>query len=267
MTQTLLDLESRVALLEKRIRRGRLAGTLVCVMAIAIVLSALQEPSDQGAPGRFTEIDVERLNIVEPDGTLALVIANKPRLPDVIVGGVEHDTGRKGTRGPGMLFFNHKGDECGGLTYSSFEREGEGEESGGYRAGAHFSFDQYQNDQVVFLSYQDDGTSRRSGLYVVDRPTHPNIHEVLEMRRQLAEGTPEEQAKIQNGLREAQARGELGAQRVFVGSDSGAALVRLRDSLGRDRLRMSVDGDNEACIEFLDEEGVVVLRLPENGGP
>jgi hypothetical protein len=162
-----------------------------------------------------------------------------------------------------MLFFNHKGDETGGLTYSSFERGGDQTGQGGYQAGAHFSFDQYQNDQVVLLSYADDGVNRRSGLYVVDRPTNPNIYEILEMRRQMTDGTDEERARIQAELREAQARGELGAQRVFVGSDSGNAMVRLRDTLGRDRIRMSVNADNIACIEFLDEAGNVVERMPD----
>jgi len=263
MTDPIHALEQRIAALEGRITRVRIASACLAGLAIAAGLAAFQSPDDQNTKQRFTEIDVERINIVEPDGTLALVIANKPRLPDVIVGGVEHDTGRQGSRGPGMLFFNHKGDESGGLTYSSFEREGGAEGGTDYQAGAHFSFDQYQNDQVVFLSYADDGRSRRSGLYVVDRPTNPSIHEILEMRRLMSEGTEEDRARIQNELREAQARGELGAQRVFVGSDAGNAMVRLRDTLGRDRIRMSVNADNIACIEFLDEKGDVVERIPE----
>ncbi len=260
------DLEQRVFDLERRIRRAVRCTAALAALVAAVVLFAFQSAPNQAAlqeMQRFTEIDVERLNIVEPDGRLALVIANKPRLPDVIVGGVEHDTGRKGSRGPGMLFFNHKGDESGGLTYSSFEREDDDAGAARYQASAHFSFDQYQNDQVVFLSYADDGTNRRSGLYVVDRPTHPNIHEVLEMRRQMTEGTDEDRARIQNELREAQSHGELGAQRVFIGSDSGTAMVRLKDSLGRDRIRMSVNADNVASIEFLDEAGNVVMRIPE----
>src|SRR5688572_7965340 len=115
------ELEARILSLEVRVRRGRFFAVFFCLLAGAVMLAAFQSPEVQNAKQRFTEIDVERLNIVEPDGRLSLVLANKPRLPDVIVGGVEHDTGRKGTRGPGMLFFNHKGDECGGLTYSSFE--------------------------------------------------------------------------------------------------------------------------------------------------
>lgn len=262
MSESQRDLEARVILLEKRLQRGRMTGGGILILVCAAALAAFAGPRNQDQKQRFTEIDVERINVVEPDGRLALVIANRPRLPDVIVGGVEHDTGRRGTRGPGMLFFNHKGDESGGLTYSSFEQPADAEGEAKYQAGAHFSFDQYQNDQVVFLSYADDGENRRSGLYVVDRPRNPNIHEILELRRLMNEGTDEERARIRGELSEAQARGELGAQRVFVGSDSGTAMVRLRDTLGRDRIRMSVNADNLASIEFLDEEGAVVMRIP-----
>ena len=79
-------------------------------------------------PQKFEVIDVQRINVVEPDGRFALVIANTSRLPQPIIGGKEHPTGRTG---PGMLFFNGKGDECGGLVYTSREKDGR------YAAGAH----------------------------------------------------------------------------------------------------------------------------------
>ena len=55
------------------------------------------------------------LDLFRLDGRRALVIANAPRLPEAIIGGKERKTGRTG---PGMLFLNGKGDECGGLVYT-----------------------------------------------------------------------------------------------------------------------------------------------------
>jgi hypothetical protein len=39
--------------------------------------------------------------------------------------------------------------------------------------------------------------------------------------------------------------------------------VSLRDRTGKDRLRLSVDADNEPHLEFLDEKGAVTQRIPE----
>lgn len=53
------------------------------------------------------------------------------------------------------------------------------------------------------------------------------------------------------------------AQRIFVGSDDETAMVRLRDRAGRDRIRLSVRPQGTAQLEFLDEAGKIVERLPK----
>ena len=42
-----------------------------------LALTAFQSQSTQ--PTKFAEIDVERINIVEPDGKLRMVLSNRPR--------------------------------------------------------------------------------------------------------------------------------------------------------------------------------------------
>ena len=54
------------------------------VMAI-LVLAAFRRPSAAGNT-KFEEIAVERINVVEKDGKLRLVIANRARLPDPVIG-------------------------------------------------------------------------------------------------------------------------------------------------------------------------------------
>jgi hypothetical protein len=217
-----------------------------------VFLTAAQPAPPQ--KGRFAEIDAERINILQPDGKLALVLANDQRLPGPIVGGREIKSGR---RAAGILFFNGKGDESGGLTYASREKDA------AYEAGGHFSFDQYNNDQVVFLSYQDNGKSRGTGLYVVDRPVKPTVADLLEMRRAIEVATGEERTRLERQMREAKERGDFGTQRVFVGSADRTAMGRLRDTAGRDRIRLVVDSENVARIEILDEKGAVVHSIPE----
>src|SRR5438034_11145340 len=60
-------------------------------------------------------LSVERLNIVDSAGHLALVISNAARLPGVTLSGVEHARPRGRVGSAGMLFFNAAGDEVGGL--------------------------------------------------------------------------------------------------------------------------------------------------------
>ena len=64
---------------------------------------------------KFEEIDVERINIVEKDGQLKMVISNKARQHPGIVNGkvIKRDYPRP----PGLIFFNQLGDEMGGLVY------------------------------------------------------------------------------------------------------------------------------------------------------
>src|SRR5713101_3458560 len=89
---------------------------------------------------RFDEIDVQRINIVEKDGRVRLVIANADRQAVTVVGGKEILPDRK--REAGLIFFNDEGDENGGLTY------GGRTENGVARASAGLSFDQYQQDET-----------------------------------------------------------------------------------------------------------------------
>lgn len=240
-------LSHRVQQLERRLRIQQRVMAAALALVSTVATAAFQSKE---ANGRFAELTVERLNVVEPDGQLVLTIANTARLPDPLVAGKTVDTARTG---PGIIFFDGKGWEVGGLTYSTRETEG-----GGYRAGGHFAFDQFRNDQVVYLNYSDDGKRKNAGLYVVDRARTPRIDELLALRAQAQQASPEERKAIEEKMR------ATSAQRIFVGSDEETAMVRLRDRAGRDRIRLSVNPQGVAQLEFLDETGKVVEKLPKS---
>ncbi len=242
MTDATLD--TRIEQLERRLRLHQRI-TAAAVLIVAGVGAAAFQSKD--TTGRFSELTVERLNVVEPDGQLVLAIANKDRLPDPLIAGRTVETARTG---PGILFFDGRGWEVGGLTYNTRETEN------GYRASGHFAFDQYRNDQVVYLNYSDDGKRKNAGLYVVDRARTPRIDELLAMREQAQKASAEERKVIEEKMR------GTSAQRIFVGSDEETAMVRLRDRAGRDRIRLSVNPQGLAQLEFLDESGRVIDKLP-----
>jgi len=82
-------------------------ATIVCAALFTLLFARVSGTQT------FEEIDVERINIVETTGELRMVISNQERQHPGIVNGktIERETARP----PGMIFFNHLGDEMGGL--------------------------------------------------------------------------------------------------------------------------------------------------------
>lgn len=127
---------------------------------LAFVLIGANKPQ----PTVFDEIRVHRIDVVEPDGTLRMVIANKNRLPPVIIKGVEHPEAGEPRPQAGMLFYNDEGSENGGLIFGGRKDEkGEVVDSGGS-----LSFDKYGAGQIIQLAGVDDRDDRFAGLGVND---------------------------------------------------------------------------------------------------
>ena len=225
--------------------------TLALVTACATAFRRSPEPKQ-----RFTEIDVERINVIEPDGKLRMVLSNRPRSIGPIYKG--QPFGYAGGTRPGIIFFNDEGTENGGLTFT-----GARDSTGRYRATSHFSFDQFNQDQILYFQYQDNNGQRRTGLTIADR-REDDIFEFVQrrdsierMRDTVARAAARRQLTApRNGI-------PLVAQRVYVGRDlAKSAIVNLSDRQGRTRLRMLVDSLGNPRVEFLNDSGRVVMRLP-----
>jgi hypothetical protein len=87
----------------------------------------------------FDTITVQRINVVEPDGTLRMVLTNNNRIPGVIVPGHEYaDYGnRKPTTAAGILFYDAQATESGGLTFGGRKDS----QTGRINRFGHLSFD------------------------------------------------------------------------------------------------------------------------------
>ena len=229
-------------------------GTMTIVAAAALVMAFQRAPEQKQ---RFTEIDVERINIVEPDGKLRMVLSNRPRSIGPIYQGKPF--GYAGGTRPGIIFFNDEGTENGGLTVTGARDSA----SGRYRATSHFAFDQFNQDQILYFQYQDNNGQRRTGLTIADR-ADIDIYEFVQQRdsiNRIADTTTRNAAlrrlsAPRNGV-------PLVAQRVYVGRDiAKSAIVNLSDPQGRTRLRMLVDSLGNPRVEFLNDSGRVVMKLP-----
>lgn len=213
-------------------------------------------PHDTVAVQHLGEIDVERINIVEPDGTRRLVISNKSRAPDPVIDGITFQ--REHPNPSGMIFYNEEGDECGGLVYTAMCEDGK------TFANAGIMFDQFKQDQTLGLIYTDTEGQRSAGLHVWDRPDTP-LAEVLS-RSAAIERMPDGPEKTR-ALEESRVQGAWGAQRVFVGkTPAREAVVNLRDGRNRPRLRLVVSTEGDARVEFLGADGEVVYQLPPGDG-
>ena len=246
--------EADVARMRRRMRLLELHAALSTIVILVLVVAAFRPPRTDAVD----VLDVKRINVLDDSGTPALVIAGVGRLPGPTFEGKEYAPELSGgrTTSAGMIFFNQRGDEVGGLTFAGRLTDG------GYEAGGSLTFDQFHQDQVVGVQYGDDGGDRSAGFHVWDRSTEVSIARILELvdARRTATGAARDSVE---GVIRALAANGLGAHRIFLGSENRTASLELQDPDGRTRLRLAVDSTGAARIEFLDAAGRVVTTLPE----
>lgn len=245
-----MDHHATLARLEREVRLLRRCAAVSLLGLLLLGGAAFQTAQRQ----RFQEIDVERINVVEPDGRLALVIANQERLPGVWMDGKEHGE-RSGING--IIFFNSEGDESGGLTHWS-ERTPQG-----IVAGGHLSMDRFESDQVVALNYTERPGFYGAGLRISDFPLG-NTKEWLAAQDSIERLPESERDAARQALRRRfMSEGKWEINRVFVGQEQGVAGMRIHDRAGRTRIRIAVDSLDVPRLEFLDAQGNVIHTLPE----
>jgi hypothetical protein len=214
------------------------SGVLTAAAAI-FLLSAATVPARQ----KIAVLDVERINIREPDGTLRMTISDAARSPGMIVKG--HEYPHPDRRSAGMIFFNDEGTENGGLIFSGREVNGRRSSVGS------LTFDRYEQDQVVQMMGSQEGPDKSAGLLVNDQPdTLMDFPALVRTRNMPADQRRAELIKAHFGGTR---------NRLFAGrAEDGAAQVALKDAAGHERLILAVAPDGTASIRFLDENGKVV---------
>jgi hypothetical protein len=231
-------------------RQLRLLQAYAALSFCGLVLLSVAAFGQAPAPQKIDELTVQRLNVVDANGTLRLVISNRDRMHPGVLDGVTINRPRPVA---GLLFFNDEGDEVGGLTIT-------GSDDNGRRADALLAFDQLKQDQIVGISYSERDGQRSAGLQVWDRSELPlsDLIRALNSANQLPAGPGRDQA-----VQAARALAPPGPRRVFVGKNTDkAATVSLADGAGKPRLVLKVDPDGNASIDFLDADGKSVQRIP-----
>ena len=191
-------------------------------------------------PNAVKTLDVERINIREPDGTLRMVIAGRDSFPGSFHKGQEIDRPDR-RHAAGLLFLNDEGTENGGLIWAGKSNEGQ------VNAGASLTFDRYENDQTLQLLQTDNGERDMAAVIISDRPGESMFE------------TKDGQATIRDG-----AAG--GAPRIFLGKSlDRASVLMLQDGQGIPRIMLRVDKDGGSSIDFLNDKGEVVRSVGPDG--
>jgi hypothetical protein len=188
------------------------------------------------------ELTVKRLNVVEDDGTLRIVIGNSTHSRTAPMRGrlVEHP-GRNASAG--LLFVNDEGTECGGLQYAG-SRGAQGKEQMGY-----LTVDDYEQNESFRLGMVQGGGSSEKFVEFTDRPDWS----IADLVRDLGRAAPGEAAEIQARYAGHEGYG-VSRMRLARETDGSVGLV-LRDGEGRDRLRLVVPAEGEPVVEVLDAQG------------
>lgn len=229
------------------------SGVLTAVFAVSMLSGFVVAPKKTS----LEELDVQRINLVEPDGTLRMVISDKARFPGLIVKGKEYPHPRPQA---GMLFFNDEGSENGGLVFSGHkDKDGKIVDSGGS-----LTFDKYDQDQLVQLMGVHDRDGHQAGLIVSDRPDRSVLQDLQEFPKIKA--MPD--AERGELMKERGKNAYYGATRITVArGDDGVARISLRDALGRARIVMGVANDGTSSLKFLDANGKVLNELTPTSKP
>ena len=201
------------------------------LFASVLTLSACASTrSSEVAPttAQFEEITVQRINVVGPDGSLRVVLANEDLMPLPIMDG---DTVAARSIAPaGVLFYTLDGDEAGGIAVSEHPERGTQVAS---------IFD-YSNSDGLAVGVQDVGEAGYGAL--------------IGIRDRQPLGVPI--AELPNG--------SAGPMRVMMINQNGTAMLMLNDGEERPRIRLIVTEQGDARVEVLDAEGNVVDSLPRS---
>ena len=206
----------------------------------------------------FEEIDVKRINIIEDDGTLRMTISNQEKSPAPTYMG---DTfGMQGGNRCGLIFFNDESTECGGLIFEGKTNP----KTNKYEAVGHLSFDQYNQNQVIYLQYADENGSKKTGLYINDwhdKPTFAEWNSGLREEMKAMKTDHERDSLMQKYIEPVPGEPAFG-NRVFVGSDTAKnAVLNLADKYGKVRLQLAVNTDGIAKVNFFDAEGELLKSI------
>ena len=166
-------------------------------------------------------LTVRRIDVVDPDGKIRFVIANRDRFPSLVARGKVYPQ-RSIHSAAGMVFYNEDGDETGGLAIAKLRDED--------IANMTFDYAWQPTDGISVIRRESaDGKHWQAGFGISDRrPFQPGPIA-------SSQGVP---------------------RIALIDKDQTAQLV-ISDPQGRPRIRIGVDASGQPQIQTLKADGKV----------
>jgi len=237
------------------LRQLRVLEGLVIVLLVvtAVLVVNLWFPF---IPQRVKVLDAQQINIREKDGTLKAVLSNSEGFSKI------GESRRQGVPFSGLMFYNQEGDEEGGLVYSGKAIPG------GQDADVTLTFDQYRQDQNIYLHHEEHKDARMrsidDGLTIISRPDQSQVKKEYTLYAAMDKLSGEERDALRlKSLQE----GKISTRRLFVGDRRGVkdntpyddAGIFIKNRWGRDSIKLYVDYDNKPHLEVYDQLGKSVV--------
>jgi len=223
------------------------SGVLTTVFAVTVLSGFVDAPKKLSVE----QLDVQRINLREPDGTLRLVVSNTDKAPGIYIKNKEYPHPSRKTAG--MIFLNDEGTENGGLIFG-----GEKSADGTKQSYGHLSFDAYEQDQTMALESQQEKHGRYTRLQFNDYPDYSILEEI-----QLVDSIknlPKDQQQARLKAFFAEHGGPT--RRMVLGRNTDSSVQLAMDDLqGRPRIVMKVARDGSPSLQMLDADGKVTGEL------
>jgi hypothetical protein len=191
-------------------------------IALTLAVIAIGMVAARARGTRFTEISVERIDVVDANGTRRMAITNRDRLPNVVIDGKEGARSDRAVQPAGIVLYDEQGNEAGGLATT------------GLPNGAHGS--------MLVLDY-----GRSEAIGILQRRTASSHETALVLSDPPRPGDPDHGG---------------GTPRISVATADRVSAIELRDTRGKPRIRLAVDATDRPSITILDPAGQVVSQLP-----
>lgn len=212
------DLHAHLRRLDRRVRWLGAACLLLLCALLVLLLGAARAPAQK-------TLDVERINIVEPDGSVRLVISNASQFPLPRIGGKEF---KRQVTPAGLVFYDSRGNEVGGIALTDVEA--------GKVSALAFDYPNYDAIGLITRTNADNSKATAGLLINSHPPADMDIHQA----------------------------GKVVQHRIAVLNEEEDAKIVLSDPQGRERIRMHVDRDGEPRFEILDADGKVTFAAPQS---
>lgn len=203
----------------------------------------------------FDTITAHRINIVDREGKLAMVLASHDDAALPVIRGytprlISRAQGNHNDNG--IIFFNQHGDEQGGLSWSSSADRKE--------SGDSLSFDTANTDQLVHVEDGDENGHHYVAVIGWDRAADEEERMVPLLQAYDAATTDAQRTAIMQQFRSL----PHAATRFYLGYDpNDVAQLVLSDKSAKPRVKIFVTPDGEAKLQFLDANGNVTYQLPQ----